>query len=192
VYRNHPSVQTAAAVNDDYTSRLLHSEGAGTEQVARLTRTKIGTHTRYFYGRPSTPKYPRRIDETRANRQAFCTQSGNPLGQTSMSNLRKAARQCAYCGKPVLKNTTHCPHCREVLPQVRVSSPVISRGNERSQILRGLLYMVLAVVVHYVLKRSGTLNLPFAVPPITLYLTPVMFLGGLGLALYGLMTRVTA
>lgn len=52
--------------------------------------------------------------------------------------------------------------------------------------------MVLAVVVHYVLKRSGTLNLPFTVPPITLYLTPIMFLGGLGLALYGLMTRVTA
>ena len=110
-----------------------------------------------------------------------------------MSNLRKAARQCAYFGKPVLKNTTHCPHCREVLPQVRVApAVVVSRGNERSQILRGLLYMLLAVVVHYVLKRSGTLNLPFTVPPITLYLTPVMFLGGLGLALYGLMTRVTA
>jgi len=138
-------------------------------------------------------KYPRRIDETRANRQALLRQRGNPLGQKSMSNLRKAARQCAYCGKPVLKNTTHCPHCREVLPQVRVApAVVVSRGNERSQILRGLLYMLLAVVVHYVLKRSGTLNLPFTVPPITLYLTPVMFLGGLGLALYGLMTRVTA
>ena len=109
-----------------------------------------------------------------------------------MSNPRKAARQCAYCGKPVLNNTTHCPHCREVLPQVRVSPAVVSRGGERNQIRRGLLYMLLAVVVHYVLERSGTLNLPFTVPPITLYLTPIMFLGGLGLALYGLMTRVTA
>lgn len=157
-----------------------------------MARTKIGTHTRYFYGSPWAPKYPRRIDETTANRQALFTQSGNPLGQTSMSNLRKAARQCAYCGKPVLKNTTHCPHCREVLPQVRVSAPVVSRGNERSQIRRGLLYMLLAVVVHYVLERSGSFNLPFAVPPITLYLTPIMFLGGLGLALYGFLTRVTA
>jgi len=52
--------------------------------------------------------------------------------------------------------------------------------------------MLLAVLVHYALQRSGTLNLPFAIPPITLYLTPIIFLGGLGLALYGFMNRVTA
>lgn len=75
---------------------------------------------------------------------------------------------------------------------MRVSSAVVSRGGEHNQIRRGLLYMLLAVVVHYLLDRSGSLNLPFAVPPITLYLTPMMFLGGLGLALYGLLTRVTA
>jgi hypothetical protein len=51
--------------------------------------------------------------------------------------------------------------------------------------------MLLAVAVHYILERSGSWNLPFAVPPITLYLTPIMFLGGLGLALYGFMNRVT-
>src|SRR5580692_6050786 len=155
----------------------------GTEQEAIVARAKIGTHTRYFYGSPRAPKYPRRIDETTANRQALFTQSGNPLGQTSMSNLRKAARQCAYCGKPISNSAAHCPHCREVIPKVRVSSAAaaVPRGGERNQIRRGLLYMLLAVVVHYVLERSGTLNLPFAVPPITLYLTPIMFLGGLGL-----------
>lgn len=74
---------------------------------------------------------------------------------------------------------------------MHVSSPVISRGGERNQIRRGLLYMLLAVAVHFVLDRSSSWNLPFAVPPITLYLTPIMFLGGLGLALYGFMNRVT-
>jgi len=114
------------------------------------------------------------------------------LGQMIMNSLRTSGRQCPYCGKPVSNNTSHCPHCREVLPQVRISSAVASRGVERSQIRRGLLYMLLAVVVHYVLDRSGSLNLPFAVPPITLYLTPIMFLGGLGLTLYGFFTRVSA
>ena len=52
--------------------------------------------------------------------------------------------------------------------------------------------MILAVVVHYVLDRSDSLNLPFTVPAYALYLTPIMFLGGLGLALYGFMNRVTA
>ena len=52
--------------------------------------------------------------------------------------------------------------------------------------------MLLAVVVHFVLDRSSALNLPFTVPAITLYLTPIMFLGGLGLALYGFLSRVTA
>ena len=75
---------------------------------------------------------------------------------------------------------------------MRVSSAVASRGGQRNQIRRGLLYMLLAVLVHYALQRSGTLNLPFAIPPITLYLTPIIFLGGLGLALYGFMNRVTA
>lgn len=51
--------------------------------------------------------------------------------------------------------------------------------------------MLLAVVVHVVLERSGSFNLPFTVPAIALYLTPIMFLGGLGLALYGFMNRVT-
>lgn len=146
---------------------------------------------RYFYGRPAASKYPRYIDETGANPQPLYKQSGHPLGQMSMNHLRKRGRECAYCGKPVSNDATRCPHCREVLPQVRVSSPAISRGGERNQIRRGLLYMLLAVAVHFVLDRSSSLNLPFAVPPITLYLTPVMFLGGLGLALYGFMNRVT-
>lgn len=71
-------------------------------------------------------------------------------------------------------------------------SPLVSRGGERNQIRRGLLYMLLALVVHYLIARGASSNLPFVVPRITLYLTPIMFLGGLGLALYGFMTRVTA
>ncbi len=53
--------------------------------------------------------------------------------------------------------------------------------------------MLLALILHFVIARSGALNLPFTVSPmIGLYLTPILFLGGLALALYGFLSRVTA
>ena len=52
--------------------------------------------------------------------------------------------------------------------------------------------MLLALVVHFVLGRSSALNLPFTVPDVVLYITPMMFLGGLALTLYGFMSRVTS
>lgn len=182
-----------------YTTTTLHGEAFAAGPAGEDAREKGETNKktgeaaphRYFYGRRTASKYRRGIDETTANPQPLHKQSGNPLGQMSMNDLRKRGRECAYCGKPVSNNTTRCPHCREVLPQVRVSSPVASRGGKRNQILRGFLYMMLAVVVHYVLGRSDSFNLPFTVPAIALYLTPILFLGGLGLALYGFMNRVT-
>ena len=62
----------------------------------------------------------------------------------------------------------------------------------RQQIRRGLLYMFLAAVIYYFAAGySAPLQLPVAVTPIvTTYLTPLLFLGGLGFALYGLFLRI--
>lgn len=46
--------------------------------------------------------------------------------------------------------------------------------------------MVLAGVMHYVLEYLAGAELPFEIPTlITEYLTPFLFLGGLGLFMYG-------
>lgn len=52
--------------------------------------------------------------------------------------------------------------------------------------------MLLGLIIHYVALRSDTLNLPFSVNPAVAYLSTMLLLGGLGLALYGLLTKVTA
>jgi hypothetical protein len=52
--------------------------------------------------------------------------------------------------------------------------------------------MVLGLVIHYVAVRSDSFNLPFSLNPTVTYLSTVLFLGGLGLALYGLLTKVRA
>jgi hypothetical protein len=100
------------------------------------------------------------------------------------------ARHCAYCGKPVAKNLSHCPHCREALPPVRLAPA--APATKRSQITRGFLYMLLGLVIHYVAVRSDSLNLPFSVTPTVTYLSTMLFLGGLGLTLYGFLSRVSA
>lgn len=103
-----------------------------------------------------------------------------------------SARQCPYCGKPVAMNHSHCPHCREMVPRVRLGPTAPSATIKTSQIRRGFLYMLLGLIIHYVAVRSDTLNLPFSVNPAVAYLSTMLLLGGLGLALYGLLTKVTA
>ena len=101
-----------------------------------------------------------------------------------------SARQCVFCGKPVPSNHPHCPHCREVVPKVRLApAPTAVKG---SQIRRGFLYMLLGLIIHFVALRSNSLNLPVSVNPAVTYLAAMLFLGGVGLALYGLLTKVTA
>ena len=110
------------------------------------------------------------------------------------SHLQKTAastRQCAYCGKPVAKHLVSCPHCREGVSQVRVKAapPPAKKG----QLSRGLLYMLLALVIHYAAQQASSMNLPFSIhPAVTSYLSPMLFLGGLGLALYGFLSRATS
>lgn len=52
--------------------------------------------------------------------------------------------------------------------------------------------MLLGLVIHYVAVRSDSLNLPFSVNPMVTYLSTMLFLAGLALALYGFFAKVTA
>jgi hypothetical protein len=112
---------------------------------------------------------------------------------STLQQVASGARQCVFCGKPIQQHHSNCPHCREALPQVRLGPPPpAAPASKGSQIRRGFLYMVLGLVIHYVAVRSDSFNLPFSLNPTVTYLSTVLFLGGLGLALYGLLTKVRA
>jgi hypothetical protein len=83
-----------------------------------------------------------------------------------------------------------CPFCREAVPQVQLTKRRSSDG--RRQIRHGLLYMLLAAVIYYFAGGYGApLRIPVEiVPAVTNYLLPLLFLGGLGLTLYGLFLRI--
>ncbi len=88
----------------------------------------------------------------------------------------------------MLAHLSRCPHCREDIPRVQLSSRPHTGG--RLQIRRGLLYMLLAGVIQYFAAGYSVFSLPIAVPPVvTAYLAPVVFLAGLGLLIYGLYLR---
>ena len=96
---------------------------------------------------------------------------------------------CPYCGKLLRGNRPQCSHCRETLPEIHIVrvAPVAKRG----QIRRGLLYMLLAAVIHYFASGYSAIDLPFPiVPVVVIYLSPLLFLGGLGLTLYGFYFRI--
>jgi hypothetical protein len=102
-------------------------------------------------------------------------------------------RRCVFCGKHMAAHLTQCPFCREAVPHVQLSRRTTSEG--RSQIRRGLLYMLLGAVIHYFVGGYGApifqIPLPAPVTPlVTQYLTPLLFLGGLGYALYGLFLKI--
>ena len=111
-----------------------------------------------------------------------------------MSTLARSVadkRPCVYCGKPISIHVSRCPFCRESIPQVQLSS---RRGPDgRYQMRKGLLYMLLAGVIHYFAAgyaKPIEIPLPASVLPlVTQYGTPLLFLGGAGLALYGLFLK---
>jgi hypothetical protein len=113
-----------------------------------------------------------------------------------MSAMGKTAgetQRCAYCGKQMAARLTQCPFCREAVPTVQVLRRTGSDGG--SQIRRGLLYMLLGAVIHYFAGGYGApvfqIPLPAPMMPlVTQYLTPLLFLGGLGFAVYGLFLKV--
>jgi len=88
-----------------------------------------------------------------------------------------------------------CPFCREAVPRLQLSSRTPSSSDGHSQIRRGLLYMLLGAVVHYFAGGYGApifqIPLPAPVMPlVTEYLTPLLFLGGLGFTIYGLYLKI--
>ncbi len=100
-------------------------------------------------------------------------------------------RRCVFCGKHIASHLTQCPFCREAVPQVQLAPRTGPDG--RYQIRRGLLYMLLAAVIYYFAAGYGApirIPLPITILPlVTQYLTPLLFLGGLGLTLYGLFLK---
>jgi len=100
------------------------------------------------------------------------------------------SRQCPFCGSLVAADAMTCYHCREALPSAgsaRTRNPAAGY----QEIRRGLLYMVLAAVIHYAMLRIGEMDLPIEIPPaVPDYLTSLLFLGGLGLLLYGLILKL--
>lgn len=99
------------------------------------------------------------------------------------------SRPCAYCGKPVPSRMNRCPFCREEVREVRLS--VRAGKDGRREVRRGLIYMLLGAVIHYFAGGYSAISLPYPLNPlVTTYLSPVVFLGGLGLCLYGVFLRI--
>jgi hypothetical protein len=106
----------------------------------------------------------------------------------SLQNQALSTRPCVFCGKSMLAHLNRCPHCREDIPTVQLTSRPRTGG--RLQIRRGLLYMLLAGVIQYFAAGYSGFTLPIQVhPAITTYLAPVVFLSGLGLLIHGLYLR---
>jgi hypothetical protein len=104
-----------------------------------------------------------------------------------------AKRSCPFCGKPVDERLNRCPYCREAISPVPSVTPVPRGGGSmqgRMHIRRGLLWALLAGVIYYFASGDSGLKLPVDVPPfVNEYLTPLLFLAGAGMALYGWFLR---
>jgi predicted nucleic acid-binding Zn ribbon protein len=100
------------------------------------------------------------------------------------------ARQCPFCGKSVSNVHRQCPYCRETLPEapkIHAARPQWSNAQAQRKMRQGLLYMLMAGLIYYFVDGYGSpLQLPVAFQPIvSRFLTPLLFLAGLGLTLYG-------
>lgn len=99
-------------------------------------------------------------------------------------------RECPFCGKKVSAKAAQCGYCRETLPETR-RVQVIATNDGGGAIRRGLLFMMLAAVIGYFAGGYSGMKLPIPVlvPMLNTYLTPLLFLSGLGLAVRGLYLR---
>ncbi|HEX5424560.1 MAG TPA: hypothetical protein VFW94_13515 [Candidatus Acidoferrales bacterium] len=99
-------------------------------------------------------------------------------------------RECPFCGKKVSAKAAQCGYCRETLPETR-SIKVVATNNGGGSIRRGLLFMMLAALIGYFAGGYSGMKLPVPVllPALNTYLTPLLFLSGLGLAVRGFYLR---
>jgi hypothetical protein len=108
---------------------------------------------------------------------------------SSTSSQAFESRPCSFCGQPVRMQLNRCPHCREEVPEVRLSARAGKDG--RREIRRGLLYMLLGAVIHYFAAGYSGLKLPNLLnSALVVYLGEFLFVGGLGLCLYGCYVRI--
>ena len=99
-------------------------------------------------------------------------------------------RQCGFCGRMSPIGLAECPHCHETFPEL----PQVRKRprSDGGQLRRGLLYMMLAGVIHYFAAGYSSMRLPIDIPPmVTQYMTPALFLLGLAFGLYGIVTRAS-
>jgi hypothetical protein len=107
---------------------------------------------------------------------------------TRLPEQLNITRQCPYCGKWLSRNRSQCPHCRETLPEIRIAR--FSSVAKRDQIRRGLLYILLAAVIHYFTGGYSAMDVPFPIARVVAdYLWPLLLLGGLGLTFHGFYLR---
>jgi hypothetical protein len=96
-------------------------------------------------------------------------------------------RGCPYCGKSIRSALSQCPFCREAIPEVRAATSRAFAPEGRAKIRRGLLYILLAAILHYFAAGYSGLTLPVTVPSVvTDYGTLALFLGGFGVTIYGI------
>jgi hypothetical protein len=98
---------------------------------------------------------------------------------------RMKIRECPFCGKRVAAQAKQCAFCRETLPEARrVKTVETSDGG--GEIRRGLLFMMLAALIGYFAGGYSSLKVPVPVlPMLNSYVTPLLFLSGLGLSARG-------
>src|SRR5271166_6550797 len=88
--------------------------------------------------------------------------------------------------KECLRCLTQCIFCRETLPELKKVAQQSGNDGGGAQVRRGLLAMLLAAVLGYFGGGYSALALPFPLDPIlTTYLSPLLFLSGLGLCVHG-------
>jgi len=105
-----------------------------------------------------------------------------------------ATRQCPHCGKDVFDRMKQCPYGGEAMgPVPQIRGDRVRQADGGSKIRNGLLCILLAAVVHYFAGGYSAMQLPFPIQPIvTIYLSPLLLLCGVGLALFGFYLKQTA
>jgi len=99
-------------------------------------------------------------------------------------------RSCPFCGKPVETTASRCPFCREDMPQA-VAFKTQHSAEGRKYMRRGFLYTLMAGVIYFFAGGYSGMTLPIPIPPaVNTFFTPILFIAGLGLILYGLVLYI--
>jgi hypothetical protein len=110
----------------------------------------------------------------------------------SAKDKKSGLRQCIYCGKTIGRHLMQCPHCREAQTEAHASSSSSTRrAGSGGQFRSGLLLVLLGAVIEYFAGGYSPMTVPDQVRlPMTTYAVPLLFLGGLGMSLYGVFLRI--